>query len=90
MHETPATEGWEREADSLATAHLMATDFAARKRLFDRVQELFAENLGFIYLANDNVHYAVRNRFRNVRLGRVRGYNEFLWNAAEIGVVETP
>jgi peptide/nickel transport system substrate-binding protein len=86
---TPAT-AWEREADSLATAHLMTADYAERKRLFDRVQELFAENLGFIYLANDNIHYAVRKRFVNVRPGRVRAFNEFLWNEDEIGVAKAP
>jgi peptide/nickel transport system substrate-binding protein len=86
---TPAT-AWEREVDSLATAHLMTADFAERKRLFDRVQVLFAENLGFIYLANDNIHYAVRKRFVNLRPGRVRAFNEFLWNEDEIGVAKAP
>ncbi len=85
-----ATSGWEREADSLANASLMTSDFAERKRLFDQVQVLFAENLGFIYLANDNIFYAVRNRFENVRLGRVRGFHEFLWNEDEIGVLRAP
>lgn len=87
--ESPPT-GWEREADSLATASLMTSDIAERKRLFDRVQVLFAENLGFIYLANDNIFYAVRNRFENVRVGRVRGFHEFLWNEDEIGVLRAP
>jgi peptide/nickel transport system substrate-binding protein len=77
---------WEREVDSLATASVTATDFAERKRLFDRVQFLFAENLGFIYLANDNVSYAIRDRFVNVRPGRLRAFNEFVWNAEEIAV----
>ncbi|MFN0152054.1 MAG: ABC transporter substrate-binding protein [bacterium] len=82
--------GWERQADSLATASLMTSNFAERKRLFDRVQVLFAENLGFIYVANDNIFAAYWNRFENVRLGRVRGFHEFLWNEDEIGVLRAP
>jgi len=92
FHLRPRTRvtGWEREVDSLATASLMTSDFAERKRLFDRVQVLFAENLGFIYLANDNIFYAAWNRFENVRFGRFRGFHEFLWNEDEIGVLRAP
>ena len=86
---SPAT-AWEREVDSLATAHLMTADYTERKRLFDRVQVLFAENLGFIYLANDNINYAVHKRFVNLRPGRVRAFSEFVWNEDEIGVAKAP
>jgi peptide/nickel transport system substrate-binding protein len=87
--ETPQT-AWERAVDSLATASVAAPQFAERKRLFDQVQVLFAENLGFIYLANDNVHLAVRSRLGNVRPGRLRAFNELVWNAHEITVAKEP
>lgn len=86
--ESPGT-AWEREVDSLSAASVTTSDFAERKRLFDRVQILFAENLGFIYLANDNIFVAIRDRFENVRPGRLRAFNEFIWNEDEIAVRDT-
>lgn len=85
MQPEPRTE-WEREVDSLATASLETVDLAERKRLFDRVQELYAENLGWIFLANDNTVLAIRDRFGNLRPGTLRAFNELVWNEDEIWV----
>jgi peptide/nickel transport system substrate-binding protein len=79
----PAT-AWEREVDSLLTASVETVALDERKRLFDRVQELYAINLGWIFLANDNTFLAVRNRFGNVRPGTLRAMNEFCWNEDEL------
>ena len=81
----PAT-AWEREADSLLSASVATVALDERKRLFDRVQELYAINLGWIFLANDNTFLAVRNRFGNVRPGTLRAMNEFCWNEDELFV----
>ena len=86
---SPDTD-WEREVDSLVVASVTTADFAERKRLFDRVQTLFAENLGFIYLANDEIFLAIRDRFVNLRPGRLRAFNEFLWNEDEIAIRAAP
>jgi len=85
--ESPATE-WEREVDSLVAASLSTADYPERKRLFDRVQVLFAENLGFIYLVSDEIHLAIRDRFVNLRPGRLRAFHNVLWNEDEIAVRE--
>ncbi len=84
---SPAT-AWEREVDSLVAAHLATADYPERKRLFDRIQVLFAENLGFIYLANDEIHLAIRDRFVNLRPGRFRAFHHVLWNEDEIALRE--
>lgn len=82
---SPAT-AWEREIDSLVTACVQTVDQAERKRLYDRVQELYAVNLGWIFLANENSVLAVRDRFGNVRPGTFRAFNEFCWNEDELFV----
>lgn len=82
---SPAT-AWERECDSLLTACVETVVLSERKRLFDRVQELYALNLGWIFLANENTFLAVRNRFGNVRPGTLRSMNEFCWNEDELFV----
>ncbi len=85
MQDAPATQ-WEREVDSLFTACVGIVEHAERKRLFDRVQELYAVNLGWIYLANENTVLAVRDRFGNLRPGTFRAFNEFCWNEDELFV----
>jgi peptide/nickel transport system substrate-binding protein len=49
----PATL-WEAEIDRLMRAQAAALDDKARKRSFDRVQEIVADELPFIYLVNKN------------------------------------
>ena len=50
---TPAT-AWEAEIDRLMRAQASATDDIVRKRNFDRVQQIVAEQVPFIYLVNKN------------------------------------
>jgi peptide/nickel transport system substrate-binding protein len=54
----PAT-GWEAEIDSLMQAQRSTTDAAARKRAFDRVQEIASEQQPIIYLVHPDVLVAV-------------------------------
>ena len=49
----PAT-AWEAEIDRLMRAQGSATDDKVRKKAFDRVQEIVADQLPFIYLVNKN------------------------------------
>jgi peptide/nickel transport system substrate-binding protein len=50
---TPATT-WEAEIDRLMRAQASSTNNIARKKSFDRVQEIVAEQVPFIYLVNKN------------------------------------
>ena len=50
---TPATI-WEAEIDRLMRAQASALDDKTRKRYFDRVQEIVADQVPFIYLVNKN------------------------------------
>lgn len=50
---TPAT-AWEAEIDRLMRAQASALDDNTRKKSFDRVQEIVADQAPFIYLVNKN------------------------------------
>jgi peptide/nickel transport system substrate-binding protein len=50
---TPATS-WEAEIDRLMRAQASSLDDKSRKKSFDRVQEIVADELPFIYLVNKN------------------------------------
>ena len=50
---TPAT-AWEAETDRLMRAQASAMDDKARKKSFDRVQEIVADQVPFLYLVNKN------------------------------------
>jgi peptide/nickel transport system substrate-binding protein len=78
---TPAT-AWEAEIDSLMEEQLKTRDPARRKRLYDRVQALVADNLPIIPLVSPNV-----------LVGATRGLGNFrptvldhhaLWNVEEL------
>jgi peptide/nickel transport system substrate-binding protein len=77
----PATP-WEAEVDTLMRQQIAARDGRLRKRLYDRVQELVAQNLPIIPLASPHV-----------LVGAARGLGNFrptvfdhhaLWNADEL------
>ncbi len=55
---TPATS-WEAEIDRLMRAQASSMDDNTRKRYFDRVQEIVADQAPFIYLVNKNALTAV-------------------------------
>lgn len=61
----PAT-AWEAELDSLVGAGVTTADTAARKRAYDRLQEIVHEQQPFIYLGHPEAMTAVRNRFGNI------------------------
>ncbi len=77
----PATP-WEGEIDSLMRRILVAPKHAERKRLFDRVQELIAENQPLIFLASPHVLAGAKNGLGNFRPAVLDHYT--LWNADEL------
>jgi peptide/nickel transport system substrate-binding protein len=61
----PATE-WERRVDELMAQQTATTDEDERKRLFNEVQRIFAENLPMLYFAAPRVYVATSARLINV------------------------
>lgn len=79
----PAT-AWEAEIDRLMLAQAGAASAQARKKYFDRVQEIVAEELPFIYLVHRNALAAVSPALRNVRAAVLRP--ETYWNVERLWI----
>jgi peptide/nickel transport system substrate-binding protein len=77
----PATP-WETELDHLMEAQMTTTDYAARKKLYDRVQELAAQNLPFIFLLSPNILVGAQATVGNFRPAILEPYA--LWNADQL------
>jgi peptide/nickel transport system substrate-binding protein len=77
----PATP-WEAELDHLMQAQMTTTDYAARKKLYDRVQELASQNLPFIFLLSPNILVGAQATVGNFRPAILEPYA--LWNADQL------
>jgi peptide/nickel transport system substrate-binding protein len=77
----PATP-WEAEIDGLMRRQMVTLDYAARKRLFDRVQAILAENLPFIPLAGPGILAGAQRGLGNFRPAVMDHY--VLWNVEEL------
>ncbi|HUO15059.1 MAG TPA: ABC transporter substrate-binding protein [Verrucomicrobiae bacterium] len=77
----PATD-WEREIDQLMQQQMITLNYEKRKRLYDRVQELVAENLPFIFLATPDVLVAANHQIANFHPAVLDHYT--LWNADQL------
>jgi peptide/nickel transport system substrate-binding protein len=78
---SPATS-WEAEIDRLMRAQASTPDLARRKELFDRVQEIVAEEAPIIYLVNKNALVAFSPALANVKPAVL--HPRILWNIDEI------
>lgn len=78
----PSTD-WERRIDSLMGDQLHTLDFAKRKKDFDEVQAIWAEQLPMICIAAPFTAAAVRNDIGNVRPAVASGYH-VTWNIDEL------
>ena len=63
---TPATP-WEAEIDRLMQAQASAMDDNTRKKSFDRVQEIVADQVPFIYLVNKNALTGISTSLENAK-----------------------
>jgi len=79
--------GWEREIDELMQKQMVTLDYTKRKQLYDRVQQLIAENLPFIFLATPNILAGADAKVGNFRPAVLEPST--LWNADEL-YVRTP
>jgi peptide/nickel transport system substrate-binding protein len=79
----PAT-AWEKEIDDLMREMTAQVDPAERKRLFDQVQTIFADNLPAIYFVAPRLQMAVSNRVGGLEPAISRP--QLLWNVEKITV----
>jgi peptide/nickel transport system substrate-binding protein len=77
----PAT-AWEAEIDTLMRRQMTTVDSGARKRLYDRVQELVAQNLPLICLVSPNVLVGANKSLSNFRPAVLDHHT--LWNVEEL------
>jgi peptide/nickel transport system substrate-binding protein len=78
---TPAT-AWEAEIDRLMRAQASTLNDQARKRSFDRVQEIVAEQQPFIYLLNKNALVAVSPLLKGAQPVALRP--QTYWNVEDL------
>jgi peptide/nickel transport system substrate-binding protein len=73
---------WEEEIDGLMRRQMITLDYPGRKRAYDRVQEIIAEHIPFIFLTSPNVLVAGRSTLGNFRPAVMD--HSTLWNADEL------
>jgi ABC-type transport system substrate-binding protein len=61
---------------------MITIDYSRRKRTYDRVQQLIADNLPLIFLATPNVLVGAKNEVGNFDPGVLAPYA--LWNTEEL------
>jgi len=84
LGETQPATAWERELDQLMQQQMVTLDYAKRKQLYDRAQQLIAENLPFIFLGTPNILAGANARVGNFHPAILDPYT--LWNADELYV----
>lgn len=82
----PAT-AWEAEMDALMRRQMVAMRAGERKTLYDRVQQIAAEQMPMIFLASPDVVVAQRGNVGNFRPAVLHHFT--LWNAAELYLKST-
>jgi peptide/nickel transport system substrate-binding protein len=82
FQKTPATE-WEARIDALMEAQMRSVDFPARKKAFDEVQAILAEELPMIYTVSPFACAAIRSDIGNIRPSVLTPYR-VSWNLEEL------
>ncbi|MFY9531026.1 MAG: ABC transporter substrate-binding protein [Candidatus Acidiferrales bacterium] len=77
----PATP-WEAEIDRLMQQQLITLDYAKRRQLYDRVQEIVAEDMPVICLTSPNILVGAKNQVRNFQPAILDPYT--LWNIDQL------
>jgi peptide/nickel transport system substrate-binding protein len=73
---------WEAEIDGLMRQQMTTLDHAARKRMYDRVQQIAAESLPLICLASPNILVTARKDLGNFQPAILDHYT--LWNVEQL------
>jgi len=82
LHEIHPATAWEAEVDGLMNQQMVTVTYKQRRRIYDRVQQLLAENLPVIFLATPDVLVGAKNNVGNFRPAVLDPYA--LWNADEL------
>src|SRR5439155_1155269 len=82
FQKTPATE-WEAGIDKLMDAQMRTLDFTQRKKDFDKVQAILADELPMIYTVSPFTCAAIRSDVGNVRPSVLTPYR-LTWNMEEL------
>jgi peptide/nickel transport system substrate-binding protein len=77
----PSTN-WEAEIDRLMKQQLSTPGYDQRKKLYDRVQEILAENQPMIFLASPDILVGSKNSIANVHPAVLEPYA--LWNVEQL------
>lgn len=77
----PATV-WEAEIDRLMEQQLVTPGYEQRKKLYDRVQEILAENQPMIFLASPHILVGAKNALANLQPAVLEPY--VLWNVDQL------
>lgn len=77
----PAT-AWEAEIDKLMEQQLSVPNYEERKKLYDRVQEILAENQPMIFLASPDILAGAKNSVGNFHSAVLEPY--VLWNVEQL------
>ena len=77
----PATD-WEREIDQLMQQQMVTLNYQKRKQLYDRVQQLIAQNMPFVFLATPDVLVGAKSDIGNFHPAVLDHYT--LWNADQL------
>jgi peptide/nickel transport system substrate-binding protein len=77
----PAT-AWETEIDRLIEEQMSARTFEQRKKLYDRAQEILAENQPMIFLASPDILAGAKNSVGNFHPAVLEPY--VLWNVEQL------
>jgi len=85
--EHPAT-AWEAEIDRLISEQMIARTFAQRKKLYDRAQEILAENQPMIFLASPDILAGAKNSLGNFQPAVLEPY--VLWNVEQLHLKNAP
>jgi peptide/nickel transport system substrate-binding protein len=78
---TPATP-WEAELDQLMQKQLVALNYQQRKKIYDRVQEVLAQQLPMVYLVSPNILVGAQENLGNFHPAIIEQYT--FWNAEEL------
>ena len=73
---------WQAEIDQLMQKQLVTLSYPARKKLYDRVQEIIAQQLPFISLASPHILVAAKDDLGNFQPAILEHYT--LWNVEEL------
>jgi peptide/nickel transport system substrate-binding protein len=82
FQKAPATD-WEARVDALMESQMRSLDFAQRKKDFDEVQAILAEELPMIYTVSPFTCAAIRSDVGNTRPSVLTPYR-VTWNIEEL------